>query len=216
MFSDPPTQSWQPDLTPSKMKWTCLLLLLLLDHPALFAQKNAAIQWKHEKLSISGNLQQEEFLALFPFTNIGNSTLIFDRVKTSCECTTIQFSKKNYAPGEDGVIAAKFIVGSLIGVQNKTLWVTYLDHMLPPSRLYLEIQLPMPLQLSPSRLTWRPEDPLQEKTIIAEVPEQEPDMALTKEIIHLSPPGEFAMRFQILVPGRKWKISLTPLDKKQA
>ncbi len=193
----------------------CLFLfLLLLWHSGLFAQEKAAIQWSHEKLSISGNLQQDEFIALFPFTNTGNSTLIIDQVHTSCGCTTTQLAKQSYAPGEKGVITAIFSAGSRIGVQNKTLTVTYLNQMLPPSQLYFEIQLPMPLQLTPTRLTWRPEDQLQEKIMIAEVPAQEPDLTITEDMLQISPLGEFSMQFQALVPGRKWQFSLTPLKKK--
>ncbi len=46
--------------------------------------------------------------AIFNFTNTGGQTLVIEKVKTSCTCTTAGLTKTKYQPGESGKIEVTF------------------------------------------------------------------------------------------------------------
>lgn len=49
----------------------------------------------------------------YTFTNIGNKPLILDEVKTSCDCTTIEYPKAPIMPGQKGVIKVTYTAKDL-------------------------------------------------------------------------------------------------------
>ncbi len=61
----------------------------------------------------------------YTFTNTGNKPLILDDVKTSCDCTTIEYPKAPIMPGKTGVIKATYTAKDP-GQINK--WITVLSN----------------------------------------------------------------------------------------
>lgn len=61
----------------------------------------------------------------YTFTNTGNKPLILDEVKTSCDCTTIEFPKAPIMPGKTGVIKATYTAKE-VGQISK--WITVLSN----------------------------------------------------------------------------------------
>lgn len=61
----------------------------------------------------------------YTFTNIGNKPLILDDVKTSCDCTTIEFPKAPIMPNKTGVIKVTYTAEDP-GQINK--WITVLSN----------------------------------------------------------------------------------------
>jgi hypothetical protein len=57
-----------------------------------------------------GDLKEEDGTAeiIFPFENIGISSVILDQVKTSCGCTTPVYSRDSIAPGSQGFVKVKY------------------------------------------------------------------------------------------------------------
>ncbi len=58
----------------------------------------------------------------FEFTNSGKSPLVISDVKSSCGCTTPDYSKQPIAPGQKGFVKATFNAAS-VGVFNKNITI---------------------------------------------------------------------------------------------
>jgi len=59
----------------------------------------------------------------FKFTNEGNDLLEIKRIKAACGCTTPTLSKKQYQPGESGIIKVTYRTGPGTGKTTKTVQV---------------------------------------------------------------------------------------------
>lgn len=64
-------------------------------------------------------------VGVYTFTNSGNKPLILDDVKTSCDCTTIEYPKAPIMPGKSGVIKVTYTAKDP-GQINK--WITVLSN----------------------------------------------------------------------------------------
>lgn len=82
---------------------------------------------KFENLTFDfGTLKLGEVkVGTYTFTNTGNKPLILDEVKTSCDCTTIEYPKAPIMPGKTGVIKATYTAKDP-GQINK--WITVLSN----------------------------------------------------------------------------------------
>lgn len=66
---------------------------------------------KFEQTTIDfGDLDPDnpQVTCVFKFTNVGKSKLIINQVKTSCGCTTADFTKEPISPGGTGFITVKY------------------------------------------------------------------------------------------------------------
>lgn len=65
---------------------------------------------KFDKLTVDfGTLKVEDVkVVTITFTNIGKKPLILDDVISSCDCTTVEWSKQPIMPGKKGTIKAKY------------------------------------------------------------------------------------------------------------
>ena len=59
----------------------------------------------------------------FPFKNTGDQKVTIFAAESDCGCTTAGLEKKDYAPGESGVITANFTIGNRNGPQVKQIRV---------------------------------------------------------------------------------------------
>jgi hypothetical protein len=85
-------------------------LLLFL---AVFGLQSALAQGKirfQESSKYLGNVNEEngKVEAIFPFTNIGNSPVALQSVKTSCGCTTPVYTRDSVPPGSQGFVKVVF------------------------------------------------------------------------------------------------------------
>ncbi len=64
----------------------------------------------------------------FKFKNAGDDTLIIKNINSSCGCTVPRIEKREYLPGETGVIPVKFDSRGLRGKIVKTLTITTNDN----------------------------------------------------------------------------------------
>ena len=62
----------------------------------------------------------------FKFTNTGDKTIVIKNVRTSCGCTTPDYSKDPIPPGETGVVKAKYDT-KREGQFTKSLTVYFMD-----------------------------------------------------------------------------------------
>jgi hypothetical protein len=67
----------------------------------------------------------------FGFKNVSAENVVIESVRASCGCTTPKLDKKEYAPGESGVIEAAFNTTGRKGPQSKTVTVRTSDPKQP-------------------------------------------------------------------------------------
>lgn len=100
------------------MKKTILLLAFSIFGLLSFSQNQPSkggADIKFESLSFDfGTLKVGDVkVGTYTFTNTGNKPLILDDVKTSCDCTTIEYPKAPIMPGKSGVIKATYTAKDL-------------------------------------------------------------------------------------------------------
>jgi hypothetical protein len=85
-----------------------------------------SIQWPDSMFKNLGTIKKGQVIEVsFRFKNNGNKNLIFSDVHASCGCTIPEKPEKPYAPGEEGVIKAKFdSQGRPTGEARKEIYVT--------------------------------------------------------------------------------------------
>jgi len=68
-----------------------------------------SIEWLDSIHSDLGKVREGQVVEVsYRFRNSGNKNLVFTSVSASCGCTVPEKPEKPYAPGEEGVIKAKF------------------------------------------------------------------------------------------------------------
>jgi hypothetical protein len=71
----------------------------------------------------------------FEFENTGDTILLIKNISTSCGCTATKLEKKEYQPGEKGIIPVKFNSRGLNARITKSITVATNDKETPYSRL---------------------------------------------------------------------------------
>jgi len=93
----------------------------------------------------------------FRFKNTGLGLLNIGRIKATCGCTVPSLAKKQYQPGEEGVIKIKYSGQSRPGSVAKSIYVNTDDTENPKVRLMIKAKVVLYIEASPSMLhlpTW--------------------------------------------------------------
>jgi hypothetical protein len=91
------------------------------DNPAEFT----TIEWIDSTFHDVGKIKQGETLEIpFRFKNTGTKPLVIEDVHAGCGCTVAEKPTEPIAPGEEGIIKAKFSSSGMSGLQHKGLTVT--------------------------------------------------------------------------------------------
>lgn len=92
----------------------------------------------------------------FEFENTGDSVLIIKNISTSCGCTAAKLEKREYAPGEKGVIPVKFNTKGYNGRVTKTITIATNDQENVYSRLKIEGKITLTefsaIELAPDKI----------------------------------------------------------------
>lgn len=97
------------------MKKLLFLLISLLSVSTL----HAGLEWDTQKVELSP-LPTESFAeAKFGFINSGDAPVTIDAIQPTCGCMSGTLTKKLYAPGERGEIAARLTIGNRCGLHIK-------------------------------------------------------------------------------------------------
>jgi len=113
----------------------------------------AGIVWQTTEVEYQAKPGEEVIHAAFPFEIEGDAVTI-ESIRTSCGCTTTKLEKKTYEPGENGVIEAKFELGSRVGQQQKYISVQTNDPDVPKQDLKLNVYIPHILKIEPRFVYW--------------------------------------------------------------
>ena len=82
-----------------------------------------SLQWLDTKEKDLGKLTHDQTIEFsYRFKNTGDKNLVFENVWAQCGCTIPEKIEKPVAPGEEGVIKAKYN-GTGSGVINKAIYI---------------------------------------------------------------------------------------------
>lgn len=117
------------------MKRTLVSLIIIVMAAVVYA--GPEITFEKQKIDF-GEISSGKVLDLkYMFENTGDETLIIKNINTSCGCTYTRLEKKEYEPGEKGVIPVKFFSKGYRGKVTKTVTVVSNDKVNPYLRLSL-------------------------------------------------------------------------------
>jgi len=108
-----------------RVKQLLIAITVFVFAVGLFA--DAEIQFKSTEIDFGEVESGETVDVKYEFKNIGDKPLIIKNVSTSCGCTATQLEKREFQPGEDGVIPTKFFSRGYSGKVIKTVTVTTND-----------------------------------------------------------------------------------------
>ncbi len=88
----------------------------------------------------------------FKFSNAGKSALKIESVQSTCGCTVPELAKKDYAPGESGVIDVTFRSPSVGGTVTKHLYVISNDPAMSRAELAIKATVEIKVAVDPNRV----------------------------------------------------------------
>jgi len=89
------------------------------------ASNYTSIQWMDSTHQELGKVQEGQVVEIsWHFKNTGNKPLIITNTSASCGCTVAEKPEAPIAPGNEGIIKAKFDSNGREGMQRKDVYVT--------------------------------------------------------------------------------------------
>ncbi len=106
-----------------------------------------------KKIHDFGNVKpQSSQLCTFNFKNTGNDILRITDVNTSCGCTISELPKREYAPGESGILPVVYLVESQLGEPTKLIHIVSNDPLNPIIDLSIKAKITATVDLQPREL----------------------------------------------------------------
>ena len=115
----------------------------------------ARLVFPQTEINTSMTVGAESVWVEFPFANEGSDSAVLDEVQSSCGCTVPELTQKQYAPGEQGVLRARFDVGERQGMQTKQLTVISGGET---TVLKFNVDVPQRSEFAPRLLLFRGDD----------------------------------------------------------
>jgi len=94
----------------------------------------------------------------FKFTNTGDGLLKITKVSKTCGCTPFTLEKKEYAPGENGTLKAKYVSAKRPGLVSRRLYVYSNDETEPKATLTLRANVVLKIDYQPNTIQLRLKD----------------------------------------------------------
>jgi len=88
----------------------------------------------------------------YKFSNTGKGVLKIDHIQSTCGCTVPELTKKEYAPGENGVIDVTFHSPSYSGPTSKHLYIVSNDPVNPRAELLIKATVEVKVVVDPNRI----------------------------------------------------------------
>lgn len=188
----------------------CLLPFLLLANPAaIFA---AGLEFTTSLQEIDAPVDSKSVVAEFPFTNRSGKTITIARHDSPCSCLGIEISngKLSYAPGESGVVRAKFSIGDFSGTVDKSisLWLDK-DHSTKPGQtLTVRVKIPVLVTMEPKTVAFKIGGAKEAQTIDIRMHGDQPSK-VTKIVA-----SSTAFRHELITveDGKHYRLRIEPVD----
>lgn len=88
----------------------------------------------------------------FKFKNVGDAVLKIKKIQVTCGCTVPKLKKKEYAPGETGIITVKFFSPKSEGAIKKSLYIESNASKTPKVRLTVKANVVLMVSYEPKKL----------------------------------------------------------------
>ncbi len=92
-------------------------------------------------------------LCEFRFTNIGTGILKIEDVVKTCGCTPFELEKKEYAPGESGILKVQYYSDNVLGRVSKNLVMHTNDRTQPEIELAIAARVVSKVEYTPKTLS---------------------------------------------------------------
>jgi hypothetical protein len=146
----------------------------------------------------------------FPFKNAGDETVRIHHYDAPCSCLSAQVkgSKLEYAPGEEGVIRARFDMGNFSGTVDKpvAIWLDGDAEDDPSILLTVRVHIPELVQIEPKTLKWAVGEQAAAKSMRITVDFEKPIKVL--KITGTS--DRFTHRLKTIREGEEYELTVTP------
>ncbi len=180
-----------------------LLLCLGTAAPAL-----GGLTWEAKRFDLPAKEGVTELVAEFRFTNTGPDAVTVRDLRVSCDCTTAEIGKRDYAPGESGVVRAILRPGDRMGPLESEVSVFTSDPADPLVSLVVHTALPELLSYSDRTLRWKKGAAASEQSIQVDL--RGPQAILTIEPKDSALAKQFGIRIDVVTPGRSYRLSFKP------
>lgn len=110
----------------------------------------ASISFDHVHHDFGKVFDDAKVSTTFTFTNVGTAQLVISDVQGSCSCTVAELEKREYAPGESGVIHVEFDPRNRRGAQHRTVIVTSNDPNTPRFTLNVDATVRPLIDIDPT------------------------------------------------------------------
>jgi hypothetical protein len=187
------------------LSWLSVLLFAASWLPA------SALEWRTQQLVLKTVPLQRTAETAFDFTNNSGKTVKIVGLDTSCDCTEAAPNAQTFAPGASGRITARFTLGDRQGTYERTITVTT-DETNEPVILRVQLDVPELATLTPRSVEWKLNSPAAERTVDLHVTD---GLELTVDKV-LPTSGLFACRLETVMPGRHYRLHLTPDSTREA
>src|SRR5206468_1363207 len=130
------------------------------------AKAQAELKWEQTTIELRPTPADKQAIGHFKYQNMGDKSVHFKSVRTSCGCTAAQTRKDEVPPGDKGEITATFKIGDRTGTQVKTVTVDTDDPVNATTVLTLKAVIPQELEINPSFVFWGQGEAPKPKTIV--------------------------------------------------
>lgn len=146
----------------------------------------------------------------FKFTNAGDTTVMIREADAGCSCVGVHVSgsKLSYAPGESGVLRAKFELGSFQGTVDKqiNIWLKGDPAEKPSNTVTLRVHIPQIIKITPRTIKWKTGSEPVMKVVTVEMDYE--------KAIHVksvsSSNTNFEAKLVVVEEGKKYHLEVTP------
>lgn len=137
-------------------KQTCFAIAAAF---SLVNVSRADLKWLADVYTVAATDDIATAVAYFQFTNSGNYPVTIEDVRTSCDCTSINWEARQYAPGESGVVSAIYHINAQVGERDLRIFVsTHAVHNNEDERreraLTVHVKIGELITIAPSLLLW--------------------------------------------------------------
>src|SRR6266478_1956059 len=171
------------------------------------AAAHAELKWEQTTVELHPAAKDKEAVGHFKYQNIGNKSVRFKSVHTSCGCTAAQTQKDEVPPGEKGEITATFKIGDRTGTQVKNVTVETNDPDHATTVLTLKAVIPQELEINPTFVFWGQGEALKSKSIVVRASKDFP----VKQLKVASSSPDFQTKVEQTGNGQ-FKIDIQPSD----
>lgn len=183
-----------------------ILLILMWGGGSAWAER--ALIWEPTVIEIAAKEGDKEAEAAFTFNNGSETPVTIRQISTSCGCTTAAVDKKEYLPGESGIVRAKFLFGDRKGHQQKTIIVKTSEAEAPRYILTFRVEIPGGVRLSAKSLTWSVGETPEPRYIDLTV--SDPGTGSVSDL--RSDAARFEANLEEIEPKKRHRISVRPTN----